>query len=56
MCRPFGTRPMSLILPGTAVPGYRLFRPCGTVSVAASIQALKPNLFQFVCGPTKVVP
>ena len=41
MCRPFGTRLMSLILPGTAVPGYRLFRPCGTVSVAASIQAFK---------------
>jgi hypothetical protein len=29
-CRPFGTRFINLILPGTAVPGYRLSRPCGT--------------------------
>jgi hypothetical protein len=31
LCRPFGTR-----LPGTAVPGYRLFRPYGTGFVAVS--------------------
>jgi hypothetical protein len=34
MCRPFGTRLIDLILPGTAVPGYRLFRPFGTASCA----------------------
>jgi hypothetical protein len=30
MCRPSGTRLLLLTLPGTAVPGYRLFRPYGT--------------------------
>jgi hypothetical protein len=30
MCRPCGTRLINLSLPGTDVPGYRLFRPCGT--------------------------
>jgi hypothetical protein len=30
LCRPFGTRFINLILPGTAVPGYRLSRPFGT--------------------------
>jgi hypothetical protein len=30
MCRPSGTRLINLSLPGTDVPGYRLFRPCGT--------------------------
>jgi hypothetical protein len=32
--------PLNLSLPGTAVPGYRLFRPSGT----ASLQTLKPIL------------
>jgi hypothetical protein len=36
MCRPYGTRVIDLSLPGTTVPGYRLFRPYGTGSVAAS--------------------
>jgi hypothetical protein len=30
MCRPSRDSPHSLSLPGTAVPGYRLFRPYGT--------------------------
>jgi hypothetical protein len=30
LCRPFGTRFKILMLPGTAVPGYRLSRPFGT--------------------------
>jgi hypothetical protein len=30
LCRPYGTRVINLILPGTAVPGYRLCRPYGT--------------------------
>jgi hypothetical protein len=34
LCRPFGTRLIDLILPGTDVPGYRLFRPYGTGVVA----------------------
>src|SRR5882757_4567041 len=34
LCRPSGTRLINLILPGTDVPGYRLLRPYGTVSVA----------------------
>jgi hypothetical protein len=34
LCRPFGTRLINLILPGTDVPGYRLFRPFGTGLVA----------------------
>jgi hypothetical protein len=33
---PFGTRLINLILPGTDVPGSRLFRPCGTGFVAVS--------------------
>jgi hypothetical protein len=33
LCRPSGTRLINLILPGTDVPGYRLLRPYGTVSV-----------------------
>jgi hypothetical protein len=36
LCRPFGTHLINLTLPGTTVPGYRLFRPCGTASVAVS--------------------
>ncbi len=40
--RPYGTRLIGLILPGTAVPGYRLFRPCGT--------ALLREQFGFVSG------
>ena len=32
LCRPFGTRLMNLSLPGTDVPGYRLFRPRSTSS------------------------
>jgi hypothetical protein len=33
MCRPFGTQEFSIrSLPGTAVPGYRLFRSFGTES------------------------
>jgi hypothetical protein len=36
LCRPFGTRVIDPILPGTPVPGYRLFRPCGTDVVAVS--------------------
>jgi hypothetical protein len=32
---PFGTRLIILSLPGTAVPGYRLFRPCETASLIA---------------------
>ena len=36
LCRPYGTRVMDEILPGTAVPGYRLLRPCGTGVVAVS--------------------
>jgi len=35
MCRPFGTA-YALTLPGTAVPGYRLFRPFGTRRNAAT--------------------
>jgi hypothetical protein len=31
MCRPSGTRLINLSLPGTDMPGYRLFRPFGTV-------------------------
>jgi hypothetical protein len=34
LCRPYGTRLINFILPGTDVPGYRLLRPYGTVSVA----------------------
>jgi hypothetical protein len=30
MCRPSGTHLICLSLPGTDVPGYRLFRPFGT--------------------------
>jgi hypothetical protein len=30
MCRPSGTLALLDPVPGTAVPGYRLFRPCGT--------------------------
>jgi hypothetical protein len=30
LCRPFGTRLLILSLPGTDVPGYRLYRPYGT--------------------------
>jgi hypothetical protein len=30
MCRPSGTHLINLSLPGTDVPGYRLFRPFGT--------------------------
>jgi hypothetical protein len=30
MCRPSGTHLLLLNLPGTSVPGYRLFRPYGT--------------------------
>jgi hypothetical protein len=33
MCRPSGTRLLLLTLPGTSVPGYRLFRPSGTGSL-----------------------
>jgi hypothetical protein len=38
LCRPLGTPllNLNLILPGTDVPGYRLFRPCGTGFVAVS--------------------
>ena len=32
MCRPYGTRVIDLSLPGTTVPGYRLFRPRSTSS------------------------
>ena len=30
--RLYGTRLINLILPGTAMPGYRLYRPFGTAS------------------------
>jgi hypothetical protein len=33
MCRPYGTRLINLYLPGTPVPGYRLFRASGTGSL-----------------------
>jgi hypothetical protein len=33
MCRPSGTRLITLIVPGTAVAAYRLFRPSGTASL-----------------------
>jgi hypothetical protein len=36
LCRPFGTRLIDLIPPGTDVLGYRLFRPCGTGFLAVS--------------------
>jgi hypothetical protein len=38
--RPFGT--LALIHPGTAVPGYRLCRPCGTGVVTVS-KTLQPD-------------
>jgi hypothetical protein len=39
MCRPFGTRLIGLIFPGTPVPGYWLCRPRSTSSgQAASLQ------------------
>jgi hypothetical protein len=34
LCRPLGTRLINLIVPGTDVPGYRLYRPYGTGFVA----------------------
>jgi len=34
LCRPSGTRVISLSLPGTNVPGYRLCRPSGTCGAA----------------------
>ena len=30
LCRPCGTRFTDVSLPGTPVPGYRFYRPCGT--------------------------
>jgi hypothetical protein len=36
LCRPFGTRLIHVILPGTDVPGYRLFRRYGTGFVVVS--------------------
>jgi hypothetical protein len=45
MCRPFWTRHVNVMLPGTAVPGYRLFRPCGTAS-----------LWHLLRGKSKTVP
>jgi hypothetical protein len=56
MCRPFGTRLVGVILPGTAVPGYRLFRPCGTASFCGNYPGLTASLFQIFCGNTEVVP
>jgi hypothetical protein len=35
--------PHNPILPGTTVPGYRLFRPCGTASVAVSNPLAQPE-------------
>jgi hypothetical protein len=35
LCRPFRDSSHEPYLPGTNVPGYRLFRPYGTVFVAA---------------------
>jgi hypothetical protein len=40
MCRPSGTRLINLGLPGTDVPGYRLFRPLSTSSGQALRAAL----------------
>jgi hypothetical protein len=37
MCRPSRVSPHFLSLPGTAVPGYRLFRPCGTALLRLNI-------------------
>ena len=45
MCRPSGTRLIRLILPGTDVPGSRLFRPCGTCSLPSIEQILLPWAF-----------
>jgi hypothetical protein len=72
MCRPSRDSPHLLSLPGTAVPGYRLFRPRSTSSgqalrdcfVAARKmtetgqdgQGLKPYIFSIVFGTTQVVP
>jgi hypothetical protein len=38
-----GTRLINLILPGTDVPGYRLLRPYGTVSVAVLNPLAQPE-------------
>jgi hypothetical protein len=43
LCRPSGTRLINLILPGTDVPGYRLLRPYGTVSVAVLNPLAQPG-------------
>jgi hypothetical protein len=58
MCRSCGTRLIDLNLPGTPVPGYRLFRPCGTAwlqhlpeglsAARASIRVNKPIDFLVV--------
>jgi hypothetical protein len=41
LCRPSGTRLLNVSLPGTNVPGYRLYRPCGTAPVAAVLTWMK---------------
>jgi hypothetical protein len=56
MCRPSGTRVVSLSLPGTDVPGYRLFRPCGTGSLrypprSLSDASTRGSVFSVVGGP-----
>jgi hypothetical protein len=43
LCRPYGTRLINFILPGTDVPGYRLLRPYGTVSVAVLNPLAQPK-------------
>ena len=51
MCRPSGTRLLLLILPGTSVPGYRLFRPYGTALLQPVVDtaiACVPLLLVFV--------
>jgi hypothetical protein len=41
MCRPFGTRLTGLIVPGTTVPGYSLFRPAGLELLRSVNEAAK---------------
>ena len=60
MCRPFGTQEFSIrSLPGTAVPGYRLFRSFGTESSMprhnSNLLPTKPHARRAVtsCSPVR---